>query len=217
MPAEKSERWGYDFEHKLVDSALTFVPELDLVDQASLRLGYILQTFDEGAAAQPQIANALVLMTILAFRATRAAGLVIAAGYSSEALVQARRLTELVGHATEITQDRTGQRAEKWVRGQSSRAGKQLDIESWKELSPGAHSDVWHLLRMSRPDLIGVRFMPSRFDQDWLACVAVALWAKDLITIVHDEAEITHEGLATLDRRITETLDRRERGQLTLW
>ena len=160
MPDHGSQRWGFAAEHDLQDSALSHFPELDLVDQASLALGFILQTIDEGKSAEPIIANALALMSVLAFRAARAAGLVIACGYSSEAFVQARRLSEFAGEAAAIIDDRSQQRAALWLSGRTSKAGRLENVEFWKELSPSAHADVRHLHRVSSPELIGVRYPP---------------------------------------------------------
>jgi hypothetical protein len=62
-----AEPWGILDENKLLESALADIPQLELVHQASLALGFSCQEFDETKCVNHMIGKALSLMAVMGF------------------------------------------------------------------------------------------------------------------------------------------------------
>jgi hypothetical protein len=218
-PVEQSRttHWGFPHEQELLETALTELPELDLVDQGSLALGNIVLKLDPTKCRSEGIGHALTMMALFGFRAARAGGLLIAGGYSAEALGHARRLAELSARAEFIVEDGTGQRAVAWLSGRGKRPASLVGREFWDLLSPAAHADIRHLDRITSAERgTQTQMFANRFETDWLVSVMIAMWVKDLAVTACREGGMDEPAVLTLDRRIDAAIESRDR-QLAFW
>jgi hypothetical protein len=205
---EEARTWGFPDERRLLDAAFTDLPQLHLVDQASMGLGFAYRNFDAERCGVAPLAWALFLMLAMGMRSARAAGFAIAAGYASEAFPQARRLAEFAARADYIAQDRTGQRADSWLAGRGKKPAALVGQEYWEALSPGSHADLEHVQWMSdrtRKEWLDVRAARSHTDR--VMCIAVAVGAKDLLVVANREAGELDDALETLQAAITHALN----------
>ena len=135
-------------EDRLRASMWRDVPVLTLIDDAGALATSILARIripprEDDADADEARVHALWFMTIVAFRATRAAVGVISLGYEDQAIGYARLVDELHGRAEKISEDASGDLARQWLSGRWNPKGAKLAGQDfWEMLSGPVHANV---------------------------------------------------------------------------
>lgn len=164
-----------DPEFSLLSAAFADVPELVLLNQGSLAIATAYQDLSDEDDPSAPLRMALFLMAAMGFRASRAATLTIASGYSSEALTHVRRLLEFQSRAEYIAADKSGQRAFAWMEGRGKKPASLVGQELWEFLSPSSHADGDHLRWLSTIDpTLKVNLFPERDARDALFALVTA-------------------------------------------
>lgn len=153
MTETLSERYERD-ERRLSDQARAHLWSKPLVDDVVNVAAPILNDASwegrppEAAPGWPDRSTAALALAAIGLRTTRVIGLIVASGYSPEALPAVRRLFEAAGHAERVARDARGDYARNWLRGQGRPAsnrraygGAPDDQVGWDLMSGQAHAN----------------------------------------------------------------------------
>lgn len=142
-------------ERALLESVTDDLSALRVTDMATVLLGTVVG----GVAVPPPErqpppaswwrATALLYIGIHAVRTTRAAMVVIACGYTAEALAFKRIILELHSRARRVASDQSGEYARNWLDGRGGKPSKAVSgfspSDLWSNLSQSAHADPRHV------------------------------------------------------------------------
>ncbi len=152
MSTALHERYDGD-EQRLIESAADELWTNELIDLVVDSASPILNgaQWDGVPSDAPQRwaerSTAILALAAMALRSTRAAALMVRAGYGPEAWPYVRRLREAAGHAQRVAADESGQYAENWLHHRGKATSPRIAFGSdseddvlWKLMSGHAHA-----------------------------------------------------------------------------
>ncbi|MBS1678028.1 MAG: hypothetical protein JST08_11645 [Actinobacteria bacterium] len=186
----------------------------DFLDAVSATLGVAIDRAAQlmAAAPEPSIQKTAVLVaTIRAFRAIRAASAVISCGYAMEAEPYIRTLLELYVSARAVADDPTGDEARAWLEGGRARGiGRRVresmpDTTVYGLLSQASHGDPRALVRSLRRVSEGqqtIEWGPARSDETDERFHHLAIGARDFVVLLEEVGFGPHPELDAIDQAL---------------
>lgn len=171
---------------------------------------------DENLPAAYWRAKALLYLSVIAVRTTRAAMSVLASGYEAESMAYKRTLLEVHSRARLVVEDESGSYARQWLRHCAGKPGKAVGgfspEDMWEMLSHSSHADpraVENFLAISNPDgSTSLLTKPERRPAVSNGTLAMfASETRDVATLLANEIGLAIPNLTQLDAAIHEQLD----------
>jgi hypothetical protein len=205
-------------EEALRASAREELPALGVAERASEHLASIIEVApvpvrtNSGSPSELQH-EALWLMSVLGFRAMRAAIAATCSGYGDQAVAQVRVIIELHARARKAIEDESGEYPRQWLADRAGGSGARLiGQDFWEFLSGPPHGTVRAVLdwtAISREDgTTHVVLGPERRPE--VANPTLTFLAGTLRDIAHWLATIANaseDGLETLDAEVKAAYD----------